>query len=59
MLLFDRIEGYYYHVAEELDLGRLPAARRNNSRTHRRHRRHASDSLGLSICHPPEERAFR
>ncbi len=24
MLLFDRIERYYYHVAEQLDLGRLP-----------------------------------
>lgn len=24
MLLFDRIERYYYHVAEQLDLGRVP-----------------------------------
>jgi amino acid transporter len=24
MLLFDRIERYYYHVAEQLDLGKLP-----------------------------------
>ena len=24
MLLFDRIEGYYYHVAEQLNLGHLP-----------------------------------
>src|SRR6202008_2643043 len=24
MLLFDRIERYYYHVAEQLDLGRPP-----------------------------------
>jgi amino acid transporter len=33
-----------------------PVARHNNSCTHRRYRRHASDSLGLSIC-PPTPKA--
>ena len=36
-----------------------PAARHNSSRTHRRHCRHASDSLGLSISPPnPKNGAF-
>ena len=34
-----------------------PAARHHDSRTHRRYRRHASDSLGLSICPPTPKTA--